>query len=76
MENPVPIDKPYAYHKPSEDGLAKINKLRAHFSEGERLMKEICPESRHRAVAITNNETTAMWAIKAVVFNDPESKVE
>ena len=70
------IDKPYAYHKPSPEGLAAINKLRAHFSEGERLMTEICPKSRHLSVALTNNETTAMWAIKAVVFNDPNSEVE
>jgi hypothetical protein len=70
------IDKPYAYHAPSPEGLEKINKLRAHFSEGERLMKEICPESRQLSVAITNNEQTAMWAIKSVVFNDPKSKVE
>ena len=69
------IDKPYAYHKPTDDGMAKINKLREHFSEGERLMKEICPQSRHLSVAITNNETTAMWAIKSVVFNDPGSEV-
>lgn len=72
----MPIDKPYAYHRPSADGLGKINQLRAHFSEGERLMREICPDSRHRAVALTNNEQTAMWAIKAVVFNDPNSEVE
>lgn len=71
----MPIDKPYAYHKPSEDGLAKINRLREHFSEGERLIREICPASRHQSVALTNNETTAMWAIKAVVFNDPDSEV-
>ena len=70
------IDKPYAYHKPSVSGLLKINKLREHFAEGERLMREICPESRQLSVAITNNETTAMWAIKSVVFNDPESQVE
>ena len=70
------IDKPYAYHKPSDDGLTKINKLREHFSEGEKLIKEICPDSRQRAVAITNNEQTAMWAIKSVVFNDPNSVVE
>jgi hypothetical protein len=37
------IDKPYAYHKPSAEGLAKINRLREHFSNGERLIKEICP---------------------------------
>lgn len=70
------IDKPYAYHRPSAEGLIKINKLREHFSEGERLIKEICPASRQQSVAITNNEQTAMWAIKAVVFNDPKSDVE
>ena len=70
------IDKPYAYHKPSPVGLDKINRLREHFSAGERLIKEVCPDSRHRSKAITENETTAMWAIKAVVFNDPNSIVE
>jgi len=70
------IDKPYAYHKPSSEGLEKINKLREHFSEGERLIKEICGTNRQSSVAITNNEQTAMWAIKAVVFNDPKSEVE
>lgn len=72
----MPIDKPYAYHKPSVVGMLYINKLREHFAEGERLMREICPESRQLSIAITNNEQTAMWAIKAVVFNDPDSTVE
>ncbi len=72
----MPIDKPYAYHQPSPEGLEKITRLREHFSEGERLIRELCPESRQRSVAITENETTAMWAIKSVVFNDPASKVE
>lgn len=72
----MPIDKPYAYHKPSDDGLARITKLREAFSAVERLINETCPSSRHKAVAITNLETTAMWAIKAVVFNDSESVVE
>lgn len=70
------IDKPYAYHKPSTDGLDRINKLRALFSEVERTILDVCPNSRHRSVAITNNEQTAMWAIKAVVFNDPDSVIE
>jgi hypothetical protein len=70
------IDKPYAYHKPSDDGLARINRLREHFSEGERLIREVCPVSRHQSVALTNNETTAMRAIKAVVFNDADSVTE
>jgi hypothetical protein len=72
----VPIEKPYAYHKPSVDGLDKINQLRVKFSEVDALIKQICPNTRERSVAITNNEQTAMWAIKAVVFNDPDSVVE
>lgn len=70
----MPIDKPYAYHKPSEEGLRKITRLREHFSEGERLIREACGDVRQASIAITNNETTAMWAIKAVVFNDPQSE--
>lgn len=72
----MPIDKPYAYHRPSPDGLAKITELRELFSLVEQKIRALCPESRHRAVALTHNETTAMWSIKAVVFNDADSVVE
>ena len=69
-------DKLHAYHQPPDDGLAKINRLRAHFSEGERLILEICPTSDHlRAVALIQNEIAAWEAMKAVVFNDPASEV-
>lgn len=71
----MPIDKPYAYHKPSPQGLEKITRLREHFSEGERLIREVCDDPRRQAIAITQNEQTAMWAIKAVVFADPQSEV-
>lgn len=70
------IDKPYAYHRPSPDGLRRITELRALFSLVDRKLQELCPNSRQRSVALTNNEQTAMWAIKAVVFNDPDSEVD
>lgn len=70
------IDKPYAYHKPSSDGLERINELRELFSAVEEMINKICPDSRHKSIAITKNEECAMWAIKAVVFNDPQSEVE
>lgn len=70
------IDKPYAYHKPSAEALKKITRLREAFSMTERMIDEFCPNSRQKSIAITNNEQTAMWAIKAVVFNDPDSKAE
>jgi hypothetical protein len=69
------IDKPFAYHKPSEDGLNRITRLRDAFSSLQRVIDEVCPASRHRSVATTELETAAMWAIKAVVFNDPASEV-
>ena len=71
----MPIDKPFAYHKPSPVGLEKINSLRAGFSVIKALIEINCPESRQRAIALTELETSAMWAIKAVVFNDPDSEV-
>lgn len=72
----MPIDRPYAYHKPSADGLAKITQLREVYSLVERVIRDVCPDSRQRSTAITYNETAAMWAIKSVVFNDAESVVE
>ena len=72
----MPIDKPYAYHRPSPQGLEAITRLRELFSQVEQTMREVCPPSRHLSLAITKNEETAMWAIKAVVFNDDNSEVE
>ena len=71
----MPIDKPFAYHKPSEDGFERITRLRDAYSAVQRTIEETCPSSRQKAVAITELETSAMWAIKAVVFNDPASEV-
>jgi len=70
------IDKPFAYHKPSDDGLKRITILREAFSSVKAEIERQCPESRQRSVAITELETAAMWAIKAVVFNDPQSEVK
>lgn len=70
------IDKPFAYHQPSVDGLARITALREAFSDVKACIEAACPESRQRSVALTELETSAMWAIKAVVFNDPASVVD
>lgn len=70
------IDKPYAYHKPSVDGLDRITQLREGFSNLANLIEIMAPNSRHKSIAITELETAAMWAIKAVVFNDPASEVQ
>lgn len=68
------MKKTYAYHKPSAAGVDKIAKLREAFSRLHDEIEELAPHSRERQVAFTNLETAAMWAIKAVVRNDPESE--
>lgn len=70
------IEKTYSYHKPSEAGIDKIKQIRIAASQLHNLIKELAPDSREKSVAFTNLETTAMWAIKAVVCNDPESVVD
>ena len=69
------IDKPFAYHKPSQVGLEKITELREQYSNLKQTLESVCPPSRQLSVAITELETSAMWAVKAVVFNDPASEV-
>ncbi len=70
------MEKTYAYHKPSSQGLAKITELRQAYSTLHDVVKRLGTESREKAVALTNLEQSAMWAIKSVVCNDPESVAE
>lgn len=69
------IAKTFAFHKPSDDSLPKITELRRAFSELQARIEQLAPASRERSVALTNLETTAMWAVKAVVCNDPKAEV-
>lgn len=69
------MKKTFAYHKPSAAGVEKIAALREAFSRLHDEIEQLAPNSREKSVALTNLETTAMWAIKAVVCNDPESVV-
>jgi hypothetical protein len=70
------MEKAYAHHKPSAAGLAKIAELRKAFSTLHEQIRALTPVSREQSVALTNLEQAAMWAIKAVVHNDPESTQE
>lgn len=69
------ISKTYSYHKPSPDGLERIIRLRQAFILLDMRVRDLAPESRERAIAITNIEQAAMWAIKSVLYNDPKSVV-
>lgn len=67
------MKKSYAYPKPENLGLEKIAKLRNAFSDLHILIRDLAPESWERSVTLTNLESTAMWATKSIVCNDPGS---
>ena len=63
---------PFGYFKPNDDALPVIQSVRvAYKALYDHLMT--LPPSRERSVAITEIETSAMWAIKGLVLNDPKS---
>lgn len=72
---PNEIKKTYAYHKPSADGVAKIQQIRQAFSDFHAQLEGILAGSRESSLVYTNLETAAMWATKSVVLNDPGSEV-
>ena len=66
--------KKFAFHEPSVESLAAISMLREAFSELHERIDKIAPASREKSLALTELEQSAMWAIKAVVTNDPKSR--
>ena len=63
---------PFGYLKPSEEMLPIIQKVRDAYSLLHKVLLAL-PQSRQNSVAITELETSAMWAIKGLVLNDTGS---
>lgn len=63
---------PFGYFKPSEAMLPVIQDARNAYSALHDFLQSL-PYSRQRSIAITELETSAMWAIKGLVLNDSGS---
>lgn len=63
---------PFGYFKPAEKMLPLIQETRDAYTALHTFLMSL-PASRQRSVAITELETSAMWAIKGLVLNDPRS---
>lgn len=68
----APYRNPFDYMKPSDDMQDIIRSVRNHYKELHAHLMQL-PMSRERSLAITDLETSAMWAIKGLVINDPQS---
>lgn len=60
---------PFGYFKPAESMLPLIQEVRESYSKIHKFLLTL-PPSRQRAIAITELETSAMWAIKGLVLDD------
>lgn len=69
----VPMRPQYVNHKPSEAGLASIERIRLDVNELHTLIEQACPQSRERSLALTHLEEVCMWAVKAIVLNRGDS---
>lgn len=71
-ENKATAINPFGYFKPANEMLPVIQSIRNAYSTLHKVLLSL-PASRERAVAITELETSAMWAIKGLVLNDANS---
>lgn len=63
---------PFGYFKPHESMLPLIQEVREVYTMIHKKLLTL-PECRQRSIAITELETSAMWAIKGLVLNDINS---
>lgn len=64
------IENNFSYHAPKEGQVAKYNAVREKAKELAYLIDEICPNSREKSVALTNLETSVMWANASIARNE------
>lgn len=63
---------PFGYFKPDQSMLKPIQDTRDAYTFIHKFLLSQ-PASRERSIAITELETSCMWAIKGLVLNDPLS---
>lgn len=72
MEDKATEVNPFGYFKPADEMLPLIQETREAYTAVHKFLLSL-PASRQRAIAITELETSAMWAIKGLVLNDSRS---
>lgn len=63
------IENNFKYHVPKEGQPEKYNAIREKAKELAYLIDKECPNSREKSVALTNLETSVMWANASIARN-------
>ncbi|SPT95568.1 Uncharacterised protein [Lysinibacillus capsici] len=60
----------FMYHSPKADQPKRYDAIRTKAKELALLINEVCPESREKALALTNLQQTTMWANASIAINE------
>lgn len=63
------VNRNLTNHTPPEPKIADIELLRTSAKELGHLIVDICPEGREKSLAITDLESTLMWAVASIARN-------
>lgn len=64
------LEKRFTYHPPKSGQPERYEAIRDKSKELAALMVESCPDSRELSVALTELETSVMWANAAIARNE------
>lgn len=64
------VEKVFTYHAPKGDQPARYEEIRRLARELANYINQNCPESREKALALTNLQQTSMWANAAIAINE------
>lgn len=64
------IENNFKYHAPKPEQPHKYTQLREKAKELAHLINELCPDSREKSLAITELETSVMWANASIARNE------
>jgi hypothetical protein len=67
------IEQRFTYHKPIGNQPSRYERIRAKARELALLLRNACPESRERSVAMTNLQQAIMWSNASIAINENES---
>lgn len=65
------IENRFTYHSPTGDQPQRYEQLRAKAKELAIMIRDLCPDSRERSVAMTSLEDSVMWANASIARNAP-----
>jgi len=66
------IENVFTYHKPLADQPQRYEAIRHSAKALAQMIQKSCPESREKALALTNLQQSVMWANASIAINETE----